>query len=61
MLSENREDRDRAVNRVLAKSVWQTVDGERKKLYRITDVGERILIEEARRIREIHANLEAII
>lgn len=41
--------------------ICPTREVERKKLYRITDVGEQILVEEARRIREIHANLEAII
>ena len=36
-LSETREDRDRAVNRILAKAVWIEQDGERKKLYRAGD------------------------
>ncbi len=36
-LSEQREDRDRAVNRVLAKSVWMEQDGEKKRLFRAGD------------------------
>ncbi len=36
-LSDKREDRDRAVNRILARSVWSEQDGERKRLYRAGD------------------------
>ena len=36
-LSDKREDRDRAVNRILAKSVWSEQDGEKKRLYRAGD------------------------
>jgi DNA-directed RNA polymerase subunit beta len=36
-LSELREDRDRAVNRILARAVWIEQDGERRKLYRAGD------------------------
>lgn len=34
---------------------------ERKKLYLITNIGEQILLEEAKRIQEIYRNLEALL
>ncbi|TFG84334.1 MAG: DNA-directed RNA polymerase subunit beta [Spirochaetales bacterium] len=36
-LSDAREDRERAVNRVLAKSVWIDQDGEKKRVFRAGD------------------------
>ena len=41
--------------------IYPTREFERKKLYLITPIGEQILIEEAKRIREIHLNLEALL
>jgi DNA-binding PadR family transcriptional regulator len=32
-----------------------------QKIYRITDIGEQILQEEARRIQEIYHNLEGLL
>ncbi|MCX7024225.1 MAG: DNA-directed RNA polymerase subunit beta [Spirochaetes bacterium] len=36
-ITENRDDKDKAVGRILARSVWIAKDGERKKLYRAGD------------------------
>jgi DNA-binding PadR family transcriptional regulator len=41
--------------------IYPTRETERKKLYLITKIGEQILIEEAKRIHEIHQNLEALL
>lgn len=34
---------------------------DRKKIYRITDIGKEILYEEANRIKEIYHNLEGLL
>ena len=41
--------------------IYPTRETERKKLFLITKIGEQILIEEAKRIREIYFNLEALL
>lgn len=41
--------------------IYPTREIERKKNYLITKIGEQILIEEAKRIKEICLNLEAVL
>ncbi len=41
--------------------IYPTREIERKKLYLITNIGEQILMEEAKRIKEIYLNLEALL
>lgn len=41
--------------------IYPSREIERKKLYLITKIGEKILLEEAKRIREIYINLEALV
>lgn len=41
--------------------IGPTREIDRKKFYLITSIGEQILLQEAKRIREIHMNLEALL
>lgn len=43
------------------KLIAATNETERRKFYLITDTGRQILLEEAKRIREIYQNLEGLL